>query len=180
MVDRARASAKLVELNLRSLRRHDTSIASIVHSVSYVALYRLEASSDDAAAAAEGSTNKWARTGIEGPLFLFERSDSGNENGEALPSNKQKQKKRKYGFFVLNRHGLDYVSDDLAPTSELELSADLLVLEGAAGVEDERQATIHGVWVAERDQLQSLYDKADECVVFLLSLSRPAQRGKAC
>ncbi|KAI0263109.1 Dcp1-like decapping family-domain-containing protein [Gloeopeniophorella convolvens] len=80
--------------NIKSLRRIDPTIVSIIDQFSHICLYRLH-------------ERKWVKDGYEGASFLFERS--------AYPP---------YGLFILNRAGMhDYIhliypEDEIQPEGE--------------------------------------------------------------
>ncbi|KAF9006878.1 PH domain-like protein [Hymenopellis radicata] len=65
--------------NLKVLRRRDPSITSIFDQFSHVCVYHFNI-----------NTNKWEKLGYEGSMFLYERNE--------YPP---------YGFYVLNRQGMD-------------------------------------------------------------------------
>lgn len=66
-------------------------------------------------------------------MFLFKRSASPNFSvlsmTDSLGSLSSVQPF--YGFFVLNRQGLEYVQEDLAPDSMVELMGDFIAVEPA-------------------------------------------------
>lgn len=130
--------------NIKVLRRHDSTIANIVHSTSFVVLYTFEAGA-------------WTKSGIEGPMFLFERQAG------VVPKN---------GLFVLNRNGVDNYAADIAKDDELDVSDDFLIFKSAsasAGLEDDDDAGetgeedgIIGIWVFEKDQRQIVGERLQE------------------
>ncbi|ORY49742.1 hypothetical protein BCR35DRAFT_272600 [Leucosporidium creatinivorum] len=93
------------QLNLKNLRRHDPLIQEIMGSTPYVTVYY-------------NMGADWVKTGIEGPMFLFSRSST-----------------PRYGFFVLNRQGLEYVQEFLTPESDVKVEGDFILYEphGEAG-----------------------------------------------
>ncbi|VDC05734.1 unnamed protein product [Peniophora sp. CBMAI 1063] len=85
--------------NLKVLKRADPSIESIVDQFSHVCIYQYDL-----------AMNKWDKRGFEGSFFIFER--------RAYPP---------YGFFILNRMGMEdyvqymYPEDTLKPDNSLLL-----------------------------------------------------------
>ena len=57
------AMAARLALNIKVLKRHDSSIDVIIDHASFVVLYKYE-------------DEKWGKTGAEGPMFLYHRSVS--------------------------------------------------------------------------------------------------------
>ncbi|GAA5866150.1 hypothetical protein JCM8547_000614 [Rhodosporidiobolus lusitaniae] len=120
------------QLNLATLKKHDASITAIVSSTSYASVY-------------ENRGEGWVKTGVEGPMFLFSRT--------TFPS---------YGFFVLNRQGLEYVQEFLTEESEVRVEGEFILFEGGGDVD---RAT--GIWVFEEkervevcQQMEALRQKA--------------------
>ncbi|GAA6046690.1 hypothetical protein JCM3770_003119 [Rhodotorula araucariae] len=109
------------QLNLKNLQRHDPLIDRIVTSTSHASLY-------------DNKGDGWVKTGVEGPMFLFARSQSPH-----------------YGFFVLNRNGLEYVQEFLTPECEVEAGGEFILFEGGA---DADRAT--GIWVSEEKERAEL------------------------
>ncbi|KAK4046247.1 hypothetical protein OIV83_006226 [Microbotryomycetes sp. JL201] len=129
MALQSKADALRAELNLKNLRRHDASIEQILSTASYVTVYRNHG---------EG----WVKTGIEGPMFLFERSQ--------LP---------RHGFFVLNRQGLEYVQEYLTADSDVKIEGEFLLYEPG---EQADRAT--GLWIAEeKDRTELCRRMVDIC-----------------
>ncbi|GJN93322.1 hypothetical protein Rhopal_006369-T1 [Rhodotorula paludigena] len=87
------------QLNLKNLQRHDPRIDRIITSTSHASLY-------------DNKGTGWVKTGVEGPLFLFSRSVAPN-----------------YGFFVLNRNGLEYVQEFLTPECEVKSGGEFILFE---------------------------------------------------
>ncbi|KAG0149569.1 hypothetical protein CROQUDRAFT_653375 [Cronartium quercuum f. sp. fusiforme G11] len=122
-------------INCNVLRRHDSHITSIIDSTSYVVIYRY-------------FHGAWSKTGLEGTMFIFQR--------DTPPL---------YGVFVLNRQGLDNMSQSLLAGWEVDLDEGLIIWrsEGATGEADDD--IIHGLWIyEEKDRsriagtMQSLID----------------------
>ena len=65
-------------INLSVLKRYDISITSLIETTSHVVLYDFDAQS-----------MTWKKRGIEGTLFLYERTEE-----------------PRYGIFILNRYNL--------------------------------------------------------------------------
>ncbi|KAM0791068.1 hypothetical protein ACM66B_004361 [Microbotryomycetes sp. NB124-2] len=129
MALQSKADALRAELNLKNLRRHDTSIQQILSTASYVTVYRNHG---------EG----WVKTGIEGPMFLFERSHT-----------------PRHGFFVLNRQGLEYVQEFLTADSDVKIEGEFLLYEPG---EQADRAT--GLWIAEeKDRTELCRRMVDIC-----------------
>ncbi|GAA96130.1 uncharacterized protein L969DRAFT_44102 [Mixia osmundae IAM 14324] len=107
-------------LNLKTLRRHDPSIIEILDSSSYVVLYRH----------ADGA---WTKTGVEGTLFLFRR--------RSTPL---------YGFFVLNRNGVDNVSESLDDEESIETTPQFIIVQSS------KTDAVHGIWVFEPEHRERI------------------------
>ncbi|BGP57896.1 hypothetical protein JCM8202v2_005545 [Rhodotorula sphaerocarpa] len=105
------------QLNLKNLQRHDPSIDRIVASTSYASIY-------------DNNGSGWVKTGVEGPMFLFSRTTAPH-----------------YGFFVLNRNGLEYVQEFLTPESEVQVGGEFILYESG------RDA---GIWVFEEKERHEL------------------------
>ncbi|PWN27863.1 PH domain-like protein, partial [Jaminaea rosea] len=107
--------------NIKVLRRHDASISSILYSASFVVLYQYSTSS-----------SSWTKTGIEGPMFLFKRSES--------PF---------YGAFVLNRNGVENWASSIRGEDDLEVSEDFVIFRSTSDGDGDR---VVGIWVFEKEQ----------------------------
>ncbi|KDE08138.1 hypothetical protein MVLG_01619 [Microbotryum lychnidis-dioicae p1A1 Lamole] len=123
----AKIEATKAEINLRNLQRHDPTIEDIVSSTSYVTVYY-----NDGA--------EWIKTGIEGPMFLFSRSQA-----------------PLYGFFVLNRQGLEYTREFLTEESDVTVDGEFILYEPRP---DADRAT--GIWVAEEKDRIELCRRMEE------------------
>ncbi|CEQ40994.1 SPOSA6832_02670 [Sporobolomyces salmonicolor] len=99
-----KSDAIRAQLNLKNLQRHDPLITEIVTSASYASVY-------------ENTGEDWVKTGVEGPMFLFSRSQA-----------------PLYGFFVLNRQGLEYVQEFLTPESEVKVGGEFILFESGEDV----------------------------------------------
>ncbi|KAI0065032.1 hypothetical protein BV25DRAFT_125061 [Artomyces pyxidatus] len=83
--------------NLKVLKRNDPSIISIFDQFSHVCLYH-------------HNGTKWEKKGFEGSMFLFER--------QAYPP---------YGFFILNRMGMEDYVRHMYPEDDMEAHGDYLM-----------------------------------------------------
>ncbi|KDQ60328.1 hypothetical protein JAAARDRAFT_191720 [Jaapia argillacea MUCL 33604] len=83
--------------NLKVLRRRDPSIVSIFDQFSHVCLYH-------------HNGKKWEKKGFEGSMFLFER--------EAYPL---------YGFYILNRMGMEDYIQPMYPEDDVEAQGSYLL-----------------------------------------------------
>ncbi|GAA6004410.1 uncharacterized protein JCM10292_007053 [Rhodotorula paludigena] len=115
------------QLNLKNLQRHDPRIDRIITSTSHASLY-------------DNKGTGWVKTGVEGPLFLFSRSVAPN-----------------YGFFVLNRNGLEYVQEFLTPECEVKSGGEFILFESGT---DADRAT--GIWVSEERERVELSQKMEQ------------------
>ncbi|KII84666.1 hypothetical protein PLICRDRAFT_57628 [Plicaturopsis crispa FD-325 SS-3] len=84
--------------NLKVLRRRDPSIVSIFDQFSHVCVYHHNGS-------------KWEKQGFEGSMFLYER--------ESYPP---------YGFYILNRMGMDDYIQRLYPEDEINIHGSYLMV----------------------------------------------------
>ena len=115
-----------LQFNQRVLKRYDASITQILGVASFSVLY---------------SFNKeWAKTGVEGPLFLYQRTQAPY-----------------YGFLILNRNNPEGFSAELTDDDDLELSNDFIIYRprGQARQPDEEDE-IYGLWIYEPSQLEQL------------------------
>ncbi|KAJ3085792.1 hypothetical protein HK102_013829 [Quaeritorhiza haematococci] len=112
-------------VNLTVLRRHDRTITNILDSSSHVVVYDFDT-----------KAQKWTKKGIEGTMFLFQRSEH-----------------PMYGFLVMNRLGVDNLQVLLSDDMEFTIMQDYVIYKTL----DDR---VHGLWmyeVADRARLaQSL------------------------
>ncbi|KAI1316565.1 hypothetical protein EDD11_009830 [Mortierella claussenii] len=114
-------------VNLSVLQRHDPHISDIIDSSSYVVVYKFDEDSQ-----------AWTKKGVEGTLFVFKRS--------TLPS---------YGFFIMNRLGLDNLMADLTGDMALQLTSDYIIYR------DEKD--IHGIWIYEPTDRDRIGEKLVDC-----------------
>ncbi|KAK3808092.1 MAG: hypothetical protein JOS17DRAFT_780673 [Linnemannia elongata] len=114
-------------VNLSVLQRHDPHISDILDSSSYVVVYKFDEDSQ-----------AWTKKGVEGTMFVFRRS--------TLPS---------YGFFIMNRLGIDNMMADLTADMALQLTSDYIIYR------DEHD--IHGIWVYEPADRDRIGEKLMEC-----------------
>ncbi|KAG5642601.1 hypothetical protein DXG03_002499 [Asterophora parasitica] len=96
--------------NLKVLRRRDPSIVSIFDQFSHVCLYHHNGS-------------KWEKQGYEGSMFLYER--------EAYPP---------YGFYILNRMGMDDHIQRLYPEDNIGAHGSYLIIRSFPEFTDRRLA----------------------------------------
>lgn len=76
---------------------------------------------------------EWTKTGIEGPMFLYRRS--------ASPA---------YGFFVLNRNGVENYSANLTKSDDLELTTEFIIYRAT------KDEDVVGIWIFEPSQRESV------------------------
>ncbi|GAA6017511.1 hypothetical protein JCM11491_006848 [Sporobolomyces phaffii] len=115
------------QLNLKNLQRHDPNISEIVTSASYASVY-------------ENFGEQWVKTGVEGPMFLFSRTQAPH-----------------YGFFVLNRQGLEYIQEFLTPDCELNVGGEFILFESGQNVD---KAT--GIWIFDENERASLCKRMEQ------------------
>ncbi|KAI0314408.1 hypothetical protein OF83DRAFT_1047360, partial [Amylostereum chailletii] len=111
--------------NLRALKRHDPSIFSIFDQFSHVCLYHYDES-------------KWVKKGFEGSFFLFER--------HAYPP---------YGFFILNRMGMDDYVQYIYPEDDLNIQGAFLVYKYYPKFSATRLSTAHAFHADSRQASDS-------------------------
>ncbi|KAG0306460.1 hypothetical protein BGZ99_001760, partial [Dissophora globulifera] len=114
-------------VNLSVLQRHDPHISDILDSSSHVVVYKFDEDSQ-----------AWTKKGVEGTMFVFKRT--------TLPS---------YGFFIMNRLGLDNFMADLTGDMALQLTSDYIIYR------DEKD--IHGIWIYEPTDRDRIGEKLLEC-----------------
>ncbi|KAG0257388.1 hypothetical protein BG011_004006 [Mortierella polycephala] len=114
-------------VNLSVLQRHDPHISDIIDSSSYVVVYKFDEDSQ-----------AWTKKGVEGTMFVFKRS--------TLPS---------YGFFIMNRLGLDNLMADLTADMALQLTTDYIIYR------DDKD--IHGIWIYEPTDRDRIGEKLMDC-----------------
>ncbi|KAG7446439.1 uncharacterized protein BT62DRAFT_931874 [Guyanagaster necrorhizus] len=96
--------------NLKVLRRRDPSITTIFDQFSHVCVYHHNGS-------------KWEKLGYEGSMFLYER--------ESYPP---------YGFYILNRMGMDDYIQRIHPEDDIGLHGSYLMLQSYPEYTSERIA----------------------------------------
>ena len=79
-------------------------------------------------------TSEWKKRGIEGTLFLFE---STRKNPKTITNRYTKTQGSEFGFFILNRLGLDNIHVDLH--IQIQLSGEYVMYK----LEDQ----VHGLWI---------------------------------
>ncbi|KAG8743629.1 hypothetical protein FRC12_015005 [Ceratobasidium sp. 428] len=110
--------------NLKVIQRHDPDILCIWDQVSYVMLMQY-------------SSTGWAKTSVEGSLFLFDR--------RGLP---------RYGFFILNRSASQNYIHLLTAEDNLEVQESYVIFR-AKGSKD---APVLGLWAGDPDHRKHLGD----------------------
>jgi hypothetical protein len=133
----SQASIRLA-LNLKNLRRHDASITDIVGSASYATAYW-------------NVGGDWVRPLILVPcLELMQRAlDAGEDQhrgphvpvqsvSSSIPPTPARahrdvcagrSREPKYGFFILNRNGLENILEDLTAESEVRMEGEFILFE---------------------------------------------------
>ncbi|KAK0461430.1 uncharacterized protein EV420DRAFT_1531937 [Desarmillaria tabescens] len=96
--------------NLKVLRRRDPSITTIFDQFSHVCVYHHNGS-------------KWEKLGYEGSMFLYER--------ESYPP---------YGFYILNRMGMDDYIQRIHPEDDMGLHGSYLMIQSYPDYTSERIA----------------------------------------
>ncbi|KAK2465071.1 hypothetical protein APHAL10511_002879 [Amanita phalloides] len=99
--------------NLKVLRRRDPSIISIFDQFSHVCVYH-------------HNGTKWEKQGFEGSMFLYER--------DAYPP---------YGFYILNRMGMDDYIQRLYPEDDISAHASYLMIRSYPDFTAERLNAIN-------------------------------------
>ncbi|KAI1289203.1 mRNA-decapping enzyme 1B [Halotydeus destructor] len=95
------------EINLRTLRRGDPSVETIIASASQVAIYKFHAPD-------------WQKLDIEGSLFIFSRYKDQLERG-----------KSRFGFTVINRLSTTNLSEDIRLDLDLSYEAPYILYKNA-------------------------------------------------
>ncbi|KAF8918910.1 hypothetical protein CPB85DRAFT_1430069 [Mucidula mucida] len=101
--------------NLKVLRRRDPSITTIFDQFSHVCVYHFNI-----------NTNKWEKLGYEGSMFLYERNE--------YPP---------YGFYVLNRQGMDDYIQRMQPDDDIGEVGGYVMLRSYPDFTRRRLAAIH-------------------------------------
>ncbi|KAI9818422.1 MAG: hypothetical protein M1827_000481 [Pycnora praestabilis] len=109
------------ELNLSVIRRHNSSVRSILSIAPYAVLYLFAP-----------TTQQWEKSGIEGTLFICQLSLS--EKGE-----------ERYAVTLLNRRGLDNFETDLLEGGDVEITDEYVILRVAD--EERGKQLIYGLWI---------------------------------
>ncbi|KAG7548982.1 hypothetical protein FFLO_03095 [Filobasidium floriforme] len=118
-------------INLRTLQRCDPTIRTILDSASYVVLYKYLG-------------GKWTKEGIEGSLFVYERT--------TVPQ---------HGLLVLNRNGMNNFIRHLTPGTELDIQGQIVHVSGG----DEKHDGIYGLWFAGGEpEAQRLIDVMNQSI----------------
>lgn len=131
------------ELNLSVLKRYDPSITDIITTSSHVVVYDFDE-----------DRQSWAKRGVEGTLFLIQRSSLvlGNNQLQQQQQQKHKQKNAKYGIVILNRLSLEDFVVDLSSTMEVQVLGDYIIYKTTEDL-------VQGLWLYEasdRDRLSKL------------------------
>ncbi|KAI8929172.1 hypothetical protein BC831DRAFT_444977 [Entophlyctis helioformis] len=108
-------------INLSVLRRHDPFISVILDTSSHVTVYDFDAPSQ-----------AWTKRGIEGTMFVFQRT--------VQPM---------FGFFVMNRLGIDNLMISLSSDLHIEMLGDYLMYKLPDG-------TVQGLWMFENSDRRRL------------------------
>ncbi|KAI8810918.1 hypothetical protein BJ742DRAFT_675424 [Cladochytrium replicatum] len=124
------------ELNLAVLKRHDPTIDSIIDGTSHVVVYDFDT-----------STQSWTKRGVEGTMFIFSRGVDGVGGGKG------------YGFFILNRLGVDNFKVVLTGDMEFQLMADYVIYRQA-------DDSIVGLWMYEEGDRGRLAKILERFVAF--------------
>ncbi|EKM56889.1 uncharacterized protein PHACADRAFT_160427 [Phanerochaete carnosa HHB-10118-sp] len=95
----ALAFDSIYQNNLRTIKRRDPTIVSILDQFSHVCLYKFN-----------GMTMKWEREGYEGSIFIVEHSDT-----------------PVHGFYILNRLGTGDYSRRIYPEDDIEILGNYLM-----------------------------------------------------
>lgn len=114
-------------MNLAVLKRKDTTITSIIDKSSHVVAYQFDV-----------KNNEWTKKGVEGSLIVFERSIS-----------------PKYGFFILNRRGVENIFELVDYELQFKYERPYLLYRT-------NQSTIVGIWFyveKEQHRITSLLTK---------------------
>lgn len=114
-------------VNLNVLRRHDSSVSGILGSTSHTVVYLFNA-----------EDQSWAKIGIEGAMFVFERESS------------------HYGLTVMNRLGTNNFTTDVTAETEVEMLGDYIILRTL-------ETEVYGLWVYEPSDRQRLYELLQKC-----------------
>ncbi|KDN46299.1 PH domain-like protein [Tilletiaria anomala UBC 951] len=115
------------DFNMRVLKRHDSSIEKIICSASFVVLYSHQ--------------EQWTKTGIEGPMFIYQRVQSPH-----------------YGFFIMNRNGVENFSASITPQDDLELTPEFIIYhpgspqKQSSDDDSEEGDDTYGIWIFEAAQ----------------------------
>jgi hypothetical protein len=116
--------------NLKVLRRRDPSIVSIFDQFSHVCVYH-------------HNGEKWEKQGFEGSMFLYERyvllfSASAAANTHGLCRNAYPP----YGFYILNRMGMDDYIQRLYPEDDIGAHGSYLMLRSYPEYTSRRLANV--------------------------------------
>ncbi|RKP33516.1 hypothetical protein BJ085DRAFT_7119, partial [Dimargaris cristalligena] len=90
-------------VNLSVLQRHDRSIVRLLDQSSHVVIYYFDLHANQ-------GQGGWAKKGVEGTLFLFQRNTPPY-----------------YGFVVMNRLALDNFFVFLQPTMEVQSTSEYII-----------------------------------------------------
>ncbi|KAM0747294.1 hypothetical protein T439DRAFT_329042 [Meredithblackwellia eburnea MCA 4105] len=119
-------------INLKTLKRHDSKIEAIVSQSTYAIIYT---SSED-----DKGEFEWVKTGVEGPMFLFQRSEAPY-----------------YGFIVINQKGMEYVYELLTPELDAVEEQGMIMFRTSV---DEDRAT--GIWLHDAVDRQPMFKLIDQ------------------
>ncbi|WFD18891.1 hypothetical protein MCAP1_001104 [Malassezia caprae] len=114
-----------LQLNTRVLRRFDPCISQILGVASFAVLYSFE-------------KGEWTKTGTEGPLFLFQRSEAPY-----------------FGMQILNRNEPENFAVGITPEDDIELSSEFIIYRSHQKSDSDDEG-ICGFWIFEPSQLEQL------------------------
>ncbi|THU91430.1 PH domain-like protein, partial [Dendrothele bispora CBS 962.96] len=126
------------QYNLKVLRRRDPSIISILDQFSHVCVYH-------------HNGERWEKNGYEGSMFLYERN--------SYPP---------YGFYILNRMGMDDHIQRLYPWDRITAQNSITMLRSFPSYSKNRSERIHEMFLPDErpDKFAEVYkwDKEKEQV----------------
>ncbi|KZT33175.1 hypothetical protein SISSUDRAFT_1037224 [Sistotremastrum suecicum HHB10207 ss-3] len=128
--------------NFKVLQRHDPTITSVFDQFNLVTLYQLQ------------ENGEWDNMGYEGPLFFFER-----------------EQEPRYGFFVLNRVGIEDYVQHLRAEDNVEPNPKLLFYRSS----DPSKPYVVGMWT---HQEEGASDSQDRLAKTMLRLQTCLQTGE--
>ncbi|KAI8057728.1 hypothetical protein BDF22DRAFT_616505 [Syncephalis plumigaleata] len=119
-------------VNLSVLKRHIPSVKGIIDSASHAVLYEFEP-----------ETREWTKKNVEGAMFIVER--------DVVPL---------FGFFILNRLGLDNAQAYLEPQLVLHQTDEYIMYR--SDNQNGGTSPIYGLWIYDPTDRERIWQRLNQ------------------